>query len=183
DARTFEVEGELLTRAFSITGVVAAFAVGLPGFSTYLYALRGFYAKKNTKIPFAINCIENAINVALAIVFVRLWGVVGLALAFGLAYDLAAVIAVVSLSRHSPGFDWRGLTSTWLRLLLAGGLMGGFVYGVVTLLAPASAVALVPAIAAGIVVGAVVYFALIYVLGVPGISDLMARLPVVKRFA
>ena len=183
DARTFEVEGELLTRAFSITGVVAAFAVGLPGFSTYLYALRGFYAKKNTKIPFAINCIENAINVALAIVFVRLWGVVGLALAFGLAYDLAAVIAVVSLSRHSPGFDWRGLASTWLRLLVAGGIMGGFVYGVVVLLAPGSALALVPVLAAGIAVGAIVYFALIYVLGVPGISDLMARLPVVKRFA
>lgn len=182
EARTFEATGELAT-VLSVTGVIAGFAVGLPGFSTYLYALRGFYAMKDTRTPFMINLVENALNIVLAVVLVRWWGVVGLALAFGLAYNGAALLAVVVLGRRSPGFSWRGLWATWWRLVVAAGLMGGFVYGVVTLLAPASALAMVPAVAAGIAVGAVVYFALIYVLQVPGISELMGRLPGLRRFA
>jgi putative peptidoglycan lipid II flippase len=169
--------------ALSLTGIIAAFAVGLPGFSTYLYALRGFYAKKNTKIPFVINCIENAINIVLAIVFVRLWGVVGLALAFAAAYNISALLAVVVLARRSPGFDSAGLVQTWLKLVLAAGIMGGFVYGLVAFMAPATLSMMLVTVLAGIAVGGVTYFASIFALRVPGISELMTRLPGLKRFA
>lgn len=182
DARTFVATGEL-GKALGLTGIIAAFALGLPGFSTYLYALRGFYAMKDTKIPFVINCVENAINIAAAIVFARWWGVVGLALSFSLAYTVSAGIAVVVLTRRSPGFDWSGLVQTWFKLLLAAAVMGGFVYGVVSLIAPTSALMLLPAIGAGVAVGGLTYFATIYALQVPGISELLARLPGLRRFA
>lgn len=182
DARTFTATGELGT-ALGLSSIIAAFAIGLPGFSTYLYALRGFYAMKNTKIPFVINCGENAINIATAIVFARWWGVVGLALSFSLAYTVSAAVAIAVLVRRSPGFEWAALAGTWAKLLLAAGIMGGFVYGVVTYLAPSSAVMLIPTLAAGIAVGAITYFASIYALNVPGISQLMTRLPGLKRFA
>ena len=184
DSITFvPAPGSALAIALSLTTIIAAFALGLPGFSTYLYALRGFYAKKNTKIPFFINCVENAINIALAIVFVRWWGVVGLALAFAAAYSVSAVIAVAVLNRHSRGFDWAGLVRTWFKLLIAAAIMGGFVYGVVSFMAPSSAVMVAPAVLVGIVVGIVTYFASIYALQVPGISELLTRLPGLKRFA
>ena len=184
DSITFDPSpNSLIGVALSLTGIIAAFAVGLPGFSTYLYALRGFYAKKNTKIPFLINCVENAINIALAIVFVRWWGVVGLALAFAAAYNISAVIAVAVLTRRSPGFDWKGLLQTWIKLIVAAGIMGGFVYGLVTLIAPSSPVMVIPAVAGGVIVGIVTYFAAIYALQVPGISELMRRLPGLRRFA
>ena len=182
DSITFDATGPLET-ILRLTGIIAAFAIGLPGFSTYLYALRGFYAKKNTKIPFVINCVENAINIVLAILFVRWWGVVGLALAFAVAYSVSAVIAVVVLNRHSPGFDWNGLLQTWIKLLVAAGIMGGFVYGLVSFLAPSSALMVIPAVAGGVLVGVVTYFASIYALQVPGISELMSRLPGLRRFA
>ena len=182
DSRTFEPSG-VVGLALSLGGIIAAFSIGLPGFSTYLFALRGFYAKKNTKIPFFINCAENAINIVLAVIFVRLWGVVGLALAFAAAYSVSAVIAVVVLNRHSPGFDWRGLVRTWALLLVAAAIMGGFVYGVVSLLAPDSPLMLAVAVVAGISVGIITYFAAIYALKVPGISELMTRLPGLRRFA
>ncbi|MFN8019053.1 MAG: murein biosynthesis integral membrane protein MurJ [Acidimicrobiales bacterium] len=175
DTRTFTATGQL-GKALGLTGIIAAFAVGLPGFSTYLYALRGFYAMKNTKTPFFINCAENAINIATAIVFAQIWGVVGLALSFSLAYTVSAGIAVVVLTRRSPGFDWGGLVRTWLKLLLAAVVMGGFVYGVVSLIAPSSAAMLIPATLAGILVGVVIYFASIYALRVPGITEMFARL-------
>ncbi|MCU1369583.1 MAG: murein biosynthesis integral rane protein MurJ [Ilumatobacteraceae bacterium] len=182
DARTFTATGELGT-ALGLSSIIAAFAIGLPGFSTYLYALRGFYAMKDTRVPFIINCVENAINIATAIVFARWWGVVGLALSFSLAYTVSAGIAIVVLARRSTGFDWGGLVGTWVKLLIAAGIMGGFVYGLVTFLAPASALALIPTVIAGIVVGAITYFASIYALRVPGIDQLMTRLPGLRRFA
>lgn len=91
-------------------------------------------------------------------VFVQWWGVVGLALSFAVAYTVAAVVAVVILNRHTPGFDWRGLLATWAKLLVAAGAMGALVYGTVALAAPASALAMVPTVAAGMAVGAITYF-------------------------
>ncbi|MEO6987650.1 MAG: murein biosynthesis integral membrane protein MurJ [Aquihabitans sp.] len=182
DHRTF-TGGASIERAFSVTGIVAAFAIGLPGFSSYLYALRAFYAMKNTKIPFIINCFENALNIVLAIILVRVWGVVGLALAFGLAYSVTAVIAVAVLVRHSPGFDWRGLINSWLRLLAAALVMGGVVYWVVITFPPGTQLATIPVVGGAIVVGALVYFAAVFVLRVQGISELLHRLPLLRRFA
>ena len=181
DHHTFVATGDL-ARALHLTGIVAAFAVGLPGFSSYLYSLRAFYAMKNTRTPFLINCFENAVNIATAVVFVRWWGVVGLALSFATAYTVAAVVAVVVLNRHTPGFDWRGLVATWVKLLVAAGAMGALVYGTVALAAPASALGLVPTIAAGLAVGAIAYFLAINALQVPGISELLGRLPGARRF-
>ena len=182
DHRTFTATGEL-AEALGLGGVIAAFAIGLPGFSSYLFTLRGFYAMKNTKTPFFLNVFENAVNIALAVVLVRVWGVVGLALSFGLAYNVAAVVAVVVLCRHSPRFDWRALATTWGRLLVAAQAMAGLVYGVVRLMAPSSAVMLIPTLAAGLAVGGISYLAAIMALKVPGVTDMFARLPGLRRFA
>ena len=138
---------------------------------------------KNTRTPFLLNVFENAVNIALAVVLVRVWGVVGLALAFALAYNVAAVAAVAVLCRHSPGFDWRALVTTWVRLLLAALAMAGLVYAVVRAMAPASAVMLLPTIGAGIAVGAISYLLAIRVLRVPGITELFARVPGLRRFS
>jgi putative peptidoglycan lipid II flippase len=180
--RTF-VGSDTVERYFSMVGIVAAFAVGLPGFSSYLYTLRGFYAMKNTRTPFFINLFENAVNIATAIVFVRWWGVVGLALSFSVAYTVAALVAQVVLQRHSPGFDWRGLVSTWIKLLVAAGVMGGVVYGLVRALAPGSLLAVLPTVLAGVGVGGVVYFVTILVIRVQGIDELFRRLPGLRRFS
>ena len=61
--------------------------------------------------------------------------------------------------------------------------MAAVVYGVVRLMAPGSAVMLVPTLAAGVTVGALSYLAAILVLRVPGITDMFARLPGLRRFA
>ena len=56
---------------------LAGLALGLGAFSIYMFLLRGFYAHKDTKTPFKINVVENAINIVLAFVLVDRYGVLG----------------------------------------------------------------------------------------------------------
>lgn len=80
--------------------VLVLFAVALVPFSVYLYALRGFYALRDTRTPFRLNLLENGINVALAIALVPTLEVQGLAISYAIAYSVAAVAALVALSRR-----------------------------------------------------------------------------------
>jgi putative peptidoglycan lipid II flippase len=53
--------------------VLQGFALGLVPFSVYLFTLRGFYARQDTRTPFIINAIENAGNVLLALALSPHW--------------------------------------------------------------------------------------------------------------
>ena len=77
-----------------------AFAVGLPMFSVYLYAMRGFYALRDTRTPFIINLGENIANLVFALLLLDRFGVVGLAASFTIAYALFGVVALVVLQRR-----------------------------------------------------------------------------------
>jgi len=79
-------------------------AIGLVGFSLYLFVLRGFYSHGDTRTPFLINLAENAINIVLAVALVSRYDVLGLGFAFAIAYLVSAVIAVEVLHRkhHTP---------------------------------------------------------------------------------
>ncbi|MCU1453941.1 MAG: hypothetical protein JWN46_2087 [Acidimicrobiales bacterium] len=156
--------------------ITAAFAIGLLGFSTFLFVLRGFYALKDTKTPFLINCVENVINIVLAVALVGRYEIVGLALSWGIAYSISAVIALVILTRRTGSFDMGGLISSYTKLLIAAGAMGAAVWGVGRLVIAPSRSRVGLAVAASVAVGAVVYVAGVIALRVPGIDELMDRL-------
>src|SRR5690606_6049429 len=80
--------------------VLAALSPGLFGFSVYIFALRGFYAHKDTKTPFLLHVGVNLANVALAVPLVGAVGVVGLGVAYTLAYTAGAVVALLALQRR-----------------------------------------------------------------------------------
>ncbi|MEZ5237544.1 MAG: murein biosynthesis integral membrane protein MurJ [Microthrixaceae bacterium] len=80
--------------------MLAGFSVGLPFFATFLYCVRAFHARRNTRTPFWMNLFENSLNVALVVPFVALLGEPGLSVAYSTAYLAAAVVAVVVLNRH-----------------------------------------------------------------------------------
>jgi putative peptidoglycan lipid II flippase len=74
--------------------VLVGLAVGLVGYSVYLYVLRGFYALQDTRTPFLVCALQNAINIVVAIAVVGDSGVEGLAWAYSLSYVLAALVAL-----------------------------------------------------------------------------------------
>jgi len=91
-------ESAVTNTARALTGL----SVGLVGFSLYLFVLRGFYSHGDTRTPFLINCAENALNIVLALVLAPRYDVLGLGLAFSLAYLVSAVVALEVLHRkHS----------------------------------------------------------------------------------
>ena len=107
----------------STSRALSGLAIGLVGFSTYLFVLRGFYAKGDTRTPFFINLAENVINVALAIVLVDSLDVLGLGIAFGVAYLLGACVAAITLSVTTPSWSVAQLGMPLVRYVVAGSAM------------------------------------------------------------
>jgi len=91
------------------------FALSLVPFSLYLYTMRAFYALHDTRTPFMINAIENALNIGLALALFPSLGVQGLALAWGIAYVVAAVVALVALRRRIGPLPSASVARTTLR--------------------------------------------------------------------
>ncbi len=84
------------------TQMLLGFAIGLPAFSLYLYCVRAFFARRDTRTPFFLNVVQNVINVALIIPFTQLWGSEGLAVAYSVSYWVIAVLTLYVLNRRVP---------------------------------------------------------------------------------
>ena len=107
-----------------VADTLVGFAVGLPFFSTYLFALRAFYALEDTRTPFLLNCLENAANVVLALWLFDELGIEGLAYAFSGAYALAAVVTLGVFSRRIGGLQGRGIGSSVVRVVAVAAVAG-----------------------------------------------------------
>ena len=160
---------------------LAGFALGLVGFSVYLFVLRAFYAHGDGRTPFVINLFENLLNVVLAIVLGARFGVLGLAAAFAIAYLVASIWALLVLSYKVPGFGFGAVTESLWRMLLATVVMAEVMWVVAQLVGGNDGLgALVTVtVAGGIGVG--VYLVLLTVLEVPELAQVRARIG--TRFA
>jgi putative peptidoglycan lipid II flippase len=149
------------------------FAVGLVPFSIYLYAMRGFYALRDTRTPFLINCFENALNIAFAVLLYPHFGISGLAYAFSAAYAVAAVAALASLRRRIGGLDGRRTLQTALEASIAAAVLAA----VTAVVAHAVSTPLVAAVTAS-VAGAVAYLMVLQGLGA---DEIRATIAAVRR--
>ena len=73
---------------------LAMFALGLPGFCTYLYFVRVLQSMQRTRVAFYLYLVENTLNIVLALVLVHPLGVRGLALSLSIAYSVSALLAL-----------------------------------------------------------------------------------------
>ena len=106
--------GEFGAEATQTTSeMLAGFSLGLPAFAVFLYCVRAFHARRNTRTPFYLNLFENGLNVVLVLPLVALFDTTGLSMAYSIAYWVAAGAALLMLNRHVPGLiQW-----PWLRPL------------------------------------------------------------------
>lgn len=163
---------------------LAGFALGLGAFSVYLFVLRGFYAHQDTRTPFVLNAFENLVNIVLAVVLVRQYGVLGLGLAFALAYVVSAVWAMKVLSYKVPGFPLRDIYRSIVQMLIAAALMGEAVWFVARHVGANAGNGAVPRAIVGTSVGVVAYVGVLHVLGSAELAALRERIvPPLARLA
>ncbi len=107
---------------------LSGLALGVAGFSVYLFVLRGFYARNDTRTPFIINLIENGLNIVFALLLVDRFDVLGLGMAFSLAYLVSAAIALAVLHLSTPSMRLLPLLVSLLRITIAATVMAFLVY-------------------------------------------------------
>ncbi len=175
------VVGSAFTRAFYVGGaftladgmatgaVVSALVVGLPAYVLVKVLVPGFFARKDTRTPVFTAVISLAINVALNFALIPRFGVAGLALAgsLGAWCNCAMLYAILHRQKHFR------LTPRALgrigRIAIAAAIMGI----ALAIVAPMGAglyagniLERIAAIAALVALGAIVYFASAWLVGV-----------------
>jgi putative peptidoglycan lipid II flippase len=152
--------------ATATTGeALAMFALGLPGFCTYLYVVRVLQSMQRTKVAFYLYLIENGINIALAVALVHPLGVRGLALSLSVAYTVGAILGIGLLRRW---FGPLGTPETWdpLRRVAVATLAMGITVLVVSNVSGANqGLTLFARVVGAVVAGIIVYGGVAILLG------------------
>jgi putative peptidoglycan lipid II flippase len=171
------VHGSFTTSdAFLTADVLANFALGLLGFSLYLFVLRGFYALQDTRTPFLLNLVENGINIVLAFALISGWGAQGLAFSYSIAYMVAAVIAFAALRRRVGPIGGRGIAASTGRVAVATAVMGAVAWLAVHAVGAPSGSGAIVRLLAGVVAGLVVFGAAVLLLRVDEVDAVRKRL-------
>lgn len=109
--------------------VLAGFSLGLIPFSAQYVLLRGFYAMEDTRTPFLAAVWIAAVNAGLSgaayLLLPARWAVVGMALAYTLAYTVGLAVTALRLRRRLSGATGRITARTYGRLIAAGAVAGG----------------------------------------------------------
>ncbi len=150
-------------------------SLGLIGFSLYLFVLRGFYSQNDTRTPFFINLGENALNIVLAFVLVGRYGVLGLGLAFSLAYIISALVALFVLSRKIPEFSFTAALGSLWSICLATGLMAAIVAISTSFVGSNAGSGALLKVTIGVVVGCVSYWLLLKLFKVEELRNFSVR--------
>jgi putative peptidoglycan lipid II flippase len=169
--------GALSRDAADLAGdVLMAFGCGLPGFSVYLFTLRGFYAMHDTRTPFFLNLLQNTMQVALSLALEPLLGVPGLALAYGLAYSGAALVALWVLKSRTGSLDARRVGRTIAKITAACAALALAVLGIAGRVGSDAGVGALVRTTVGLVVGGGTYVAAVMLLRVDEVVLLRDRL-------
>ena len=132
------------------------FALGLVGHACLELAARAFFAQQDTVTPLLVAVGSAVVNIGLALVLMWPLGHGGLALANSLAVSAEVVVLLVILRRRWGSVEGRETLHTMGRVLLATFVMGIAVAGFLAL-GRQAALGSLWLVAAGGVVGAVVY--------------------------
>ena len=153
---------------------LSGLAIGLAGFSIYLFVLRGFYARNDTRTPFFINVGENVINIVLAIVLVDRHGVFGLGLSFSIAYLVSALVALLILESTEVDIKLSELAFNIVRIALAAGVMTCVVWFAIRQVGSDSGVGALSRVVAGTLIGATTYAVALSALGEKTMRDYLS---------
>ncbi len=115
-----------------------AFLIGLAGHSMLEIAARAFYAQQDAMTPLWASALMMVTFSALALLFSKLIGIAGIALANALAFTGEALLLLYLLNRKFPGLSRLG--NTLARVTLAGVAAALLVYLILSIALPIPAI-------------------------------------------
>lgn len=101
------------------TEALIVFGAGLPGFAVFMFAMRGFYARKDTRTPFILTTLKIGVMMAAAWPLSVAFGLGGVVAAFSGAFTVAGLVALVVLGRRVGGVAGPGTFGVLARSVLA----------------------------------------------------------------
>jgi putative peptidoglycan lipid II flippase len=140
-----------------LASTLAAFSVGLFSLGGYLFLLRCFYAHNDTRTPFALNLVENLINIVVGFILFGRFGVPGLAWSVTIAYTVTLLLALKSLDNKMGGINLASLLRNLARLALAAVVTGEAAWLVSGYVGGNTGGGAIVRLAVGVGVGVVVY--------------------------
>lgn len=150
-------------------------AVGLPGFAAFLYAMRGFYALKDTRTPFVLYLVENGLNIVLAVSLVGRFGLKGVVASYSIAYSVSAIGALAVLRHRIGGLDGRALAASLVRIAVAATTMALVLWPLSRMVGDLTRLGGIVRVAVGVVVGASVYLAALWLTRSPDLTWVLDR--------
>jgi putative peptidoglycan lipid II flippase len=151
------------TGAALVARVIASFAIGLPGYSTFLVLTRAYYAMADTKTPALVNAIavviSSVVGALLYTVLPQRWAVAGLALGHSLAFSVAAISLSILLGRRTHPLADPTFLASLGRSLLVTALAATVMAGVVSAMPSVSKAQSLTALAVAVAAGSVLYVA------------------------
>ncbi len=162
--------------ALDTSRALGGFALGLVGFSVYLFTLRAFYAHGDARTPFVINVFENVINIILGVALHGRFGVLGLGLSYAIAYLVCAVWALRVHGHKVPGFPVGQVLVALARMALAAVVMAEVTWAVARNVGANSGWGSLGRIMVPALIGIAVYVGTLAVLRAPELDQLRAKL-------
>lgn len=150
-------------QAVSMTyNALILYSVGMIGFGLREIFSRAFYSMQDTKTPMVNATIAMVMNIILNIILSKYMGIGGLALATSISATFCTLLLMISLRKKIGSYGIRGIYISFIKILYASLIMGiiakfSFKYLITTLGENFS-------LAAAVGIGAVSYFAIIYLM-------------------
>ncbi len=148
---------ETSANADATGSALAMFALGLPGFCTFLYMVRVFQSMQDTRTAFRLYLVENGLNIVVALALVGPFGVRGLALSLSIAYSMAALLALAVVRNRVGGLGGPDLSTPVKRVLGASGVMAVATVLALSVSGATSGFALLARVVFAVVVGVAAY--------------------------
>jgi putative peptidoglycan lipid II flippase len=105
------------------------YVMGMIGFAFQELSNKVFYALKDTRTPFVTSAISVAMNIVLNLIFVRFWGIRGLALATSIAVTFNGIILIVLIQKRIGKLDVAEIIRHFIKILMISLIMLAGVYG------------------------------------------------------
>ena len=112
-----------------VAGALAAFSLGLTFNGTMLMLNRAFFSLQSNWIPTIVALANLGVNAALDAAFYR-FGIWGIPFATAVVNIAGTAALLVLLRRRLGHFDFAGISSAFMRVLLAAALAGGAAFAV-----------------------------------------------------